>query len=247
MHELKDKVAVITGGTSGIGLAVANLFAEKGAKIVITGRDSDRLNKAKNEMKNYPVLAIQGDVLCLPAIDTVYQKVEDNFGKIDILVANAGIGKSANIEAVDEKFFDSIVNINYKGVYFTVQRAIEYLNKNSSVILISSIQAHMGISGRTVYASTKAAITQLTKNLAAELIERKIRVNSISPGYIKTPMLDQVPDDSLERLKEMIPMKKLGTPKQIAQLALFLASDNSSYITGTDIVIDGGLSNLDYI
>lgn len=245
MQLLKNKVAVITGGSAGIGLSIAQLFASEGAKVVITGRSETKLSEARNTFKNDTVLALRGDTSQISEINAIYKEVFSKFGKIDILVANAGIGKVANVDTVDESFFDEIVNINYKGVYFTIQKAIPILNKNASVVLISSIHTYMGIPGRSVYASTKAAITQLTKNFAADLLERKIRVNSVSPGFTNTTMLSMASSEFRKKIKEKIPLKRFAAPKEVAQVALFLASDKSSYITGTDIVVDGGLSRLD--
>ena len=247
MQKLKDKVAVITGGSSGIGLAVAKLFAIEGAKVVITGKNHDKLIQAKDEIKTGSVLTIQGDISELSDIEILYKKVNKQFGMIDILVANAGIGNTANVSSVDEEFFDKIVNVNYKGVYFTVQKAVSLLNKNSSIILVSSVHTHMGIPGRSVYASTKAAVTQLAKNFAADLTERNIRVNSVSPGFTQTPILENHPNELIDQIRKKIPMKKLAVPEQIAQTILFLASDASNYITGSDIVIDGGLCGIDQL
>lgn len=247
MKTLKNKVAIITGGSAGIGLSIARLFASEGAKVVIIGRDKVKLSKARNSIKSNAVLALNGDISQISEIDAIYKNVFSKFGKIDILVANAGIGKTAKVASVDEDFFDSVVNVNYKGVFFTVQKAIPILNKNASVILISSVHTYMGMPNRSVYASTKAAVSQLAKNFAAELVERKIRVNSISPGFTKTTFLSMASNAFIKKLKEKIPLKKLAAPKEIAQVALFLASDKSSYITGTDILVDGGLSRLDKI
>ena len=247
MQKLKDKVAVITGGSSGIGLSAAKLFASEGAKVVIVGRNQDKLAKAKDEINNSAVLSIQADITRLTDIEKMYSKVNKKIGKIDILVANAGVVNSADVISVTEEFFDNIVNINYKGVYFTVQKAVSFLNRNSSVILISSVHAHMGIPGRSVYASTKAAVSQLARNFAADLSKRDIRINSVSPGFTRTPLLKNLSNEHLGRITDKIAMKKLATPEQIAQTVLFLASNESDYITGSDFIIDGGLSGVDQI
>ena len=181
MGKLTNKVAVITGGSKGIGLETAKLFAQEGAKVVITGRDRDSLEKAKVSIP-FEVLAVQGDVANLSDIDRLYSETADKYGKIDILFVNAGIAERVFVGEVSEEVFDRISNVNYKGAYFTVQKSLPYLNDKASIVLNASIAALVGIDHHTVYSSTKAAVIQLAKTFSADLVSRGIRVNAISPG-----------------------------------------------------------------
>jgi NAD(P)-dependent dehydrogenase (short-subunit alcohol dehydrogenase family) len=242
MSKLKDKIAVITGGSSGIGLAIAKLFTENGAKVVIFGRNKKRLNEALGQFPNN-VLAIQGDIGNLKDLDNLYNKVQLNLGNIDIIVANAGDFIANKIEDVTETEFDYLINTNIKGTYFTVQRALKYLNLNSSIILISSLDAHRAKRNSSVYAATKAAISQFSKSLSADLHDRSIRINCISPGYVLTPKFDDVDESLINDWKSQIPLGDFGDAyTDIAPLAIYLASDDSKYMTGEDIIIDGGMT-----
>jgi len=249
MGKLEGKVAVITGGNSGIGLATAKEFREQGAKVVITGRDQQTLNAAKREMGG-DVLAVRSDTSSLTEIDQLFATVKETFGHIDVLFVNAGVGKFVPVEAVTEDLFDSIMDINFKGAYFTIQKALPLMNDNAAIILNTSINAHIGMPNSSVYAASKAALITLARTLSAELVGRGIRVNAISPGPINTPIFNRLglPPEALEEtaknIRAQVPMKRFGRPEEIAKTALFLASSDSSFLLGTEIVADGGMSQL---
>ncbi len=249
MKKLEGKVAVITGGNSGIGLATAKEFALEGAKIVISGRDEKTLAQAKSEIGG-DVLAIQTDVAQLSDIDKLYAAVKERFGKIDVLFVNAGIGIFKPLEAVTEEDFDLQMNVNLKGAYFTIQKAVPLLNDDASIILTTSIAAHVGMPNMSIYAASKAGVISLIRTISAELVGRGIRVNAISPGPIQTPIYDRLGmspeqvEEFVANVKSQVPMGRFGEPEEIAKAALFLASADSSYILGTEIVIDGGISQL---
>jgi NAD(P)-dependent dehydrogenase (short-subunit alcohol dehydrogenase family) len=243
MEEFSNKVVVITGGSSGIGLSIAQKFDRAGAKLAILGRNEQKLSQTAKSLKN--ILTFQGDVCKISDLDRFYTEIQSKFGKIDILIGSAGIAETRPIHEVDEKFFDEMVHINYKGLFFTVQRSLPYLNRNAVIILISSAAAHIGWPGHSVYSSTKAAVSHLARNFCADLIDNGIRVNAISPGFVDTPLFDDLKASSPETmhtLKNIIPAKRFALADEIAEAALFLASPRSSYIVGADLVIDGGLS-----
>ena len=242
MNILKNKTAVITGANSGIGLSLAKKFYNEGSNIVLFDVDTGNINNIFEKNRS---LIINGNLKKINDIQRLYDKASNKFTNgIDILVASAGICIKKHIREIDEVFFDNIVDVNYKGTFFTIQKGEKYLNNNASVILISSTAAHRTVAENSVYSSTKAAISKMAKSFAADLVNRKIRVNSISPGTINTPMLGNMPKEFINKISDSVPMKKIGQPNDIAEYALFLASNSSSYITGTDIVIDGGLSSL---
>jgi NAD(P)-dependent dehydrogenase (short-subunit alcohol dehydrogenase family) len=249
MGKLEGKVAVITGGNSGIGLATAKEFKEQGARVVITGRDQKTLDEAKRAIGG-DVLAVRSDTSNLTDIDKLFNVVKEKFGKIDVLFLNAGIGKFAPVEAVTEEVFDSIMNINFKGAYFTIQKALPLLNDNASIVLNASITANIGMPNSSVYAASKAALITLARTLSAELVGRGIRVNVVSPGPVATPILGRMgmPQDVLEEttnsIQAQVPMKRFGRPEEIAKTVLFLASSDSSFLLGTEIIADGGMSEL---
>ncbi len=243
MGEFTNKVAVVTGGSSGIGLSIASRLNQEGARVVIFARDQKKLKTATDSLKN--ATSIQGDVSKISDLDRLYQKTKTKLGGIDILIANAGIAEPRHLKEVDEHFFDEIVKTDYKGLYFTVQRALPFLNRGASIILISSMAAHITWPAHSVYSSVKAAVSYLAKSFSSDLIEDGIRVNAISPGFVDTPMYDELKKSSPETfitLANNIPLKKFASVEDIANLALFLASPKSSYIIGSDIVIDGGVS-----
>lgn len=242
MSRLKNKVAVITGGNSGIGKGIAQHFLEQSAKVAIFGRNAATLAQAKNEMEN-KILAIQGDVTNTDDLKNLYETTVSNYGKLDVLVVNSGVAERVHVKDATEYNFDYMTDINYRGVFFTVQNALEYLNQNASIILIASCGATITLKRHSIYTSNKAAVIKLAKCFAYDLAERQIRVNSISPGYVKTPVFDErlkKDPDYLSRREAIIPLKRIGTPKDIANAALFLASDEASYITGVDLLVDGG-------
>ena len=249
MGKLAGKVAVITGGNSGIGLATAKEFSEQGARVVITGRDQRTLDAAAREIGG-DVLAVRSDASSLAEIDELFAAVQEKFGQIDVLFVNAGVGKFAPVEAVTEELFDGIMDINFKGAYFTIQKALPLLNDNASIILNTSINAHIGMPNSSVYAASKAALITLARTLSAELVGRGIRVNAISPGPVTTPIFGRLglPPEELEEtaknIQAQVPMKRFGRPEEIAKTVLCLASADSSFLLGTEIIADGGMSQL---
>ena len=249
MGKLEGKVAIVTGGNSGIGLATAKEFKQQGARVVITGRDQQTLDEAKRELGG-DVLAVRSDASSLTDIDKLFAVVKEKFGRIDVLFINAGVGKFVPLESVTEEFFDSIMDINFKGAYFTIQKALPLLNDNASIVLNASINAYIGMPNSSVYAASKAALITLARTLSAELVDRGIRVNVVSPGPVTTPIFGKLGlgadalDETLEYIKAQVPMKRFGRPEEIARTVLFLASDDSSFLLGTEIVADGGMSQL---
>ena len=249
MGKLEGKVAVITGGNSGIGLATAKVFKEQGARVVITGRDQQTLDEARRAIGG-DVLAVRSETSSLTEIDKLFVQVKERFGKIDVLFVNAGVGKFAPVEAVTEEFFDSIMDINFKGAYFTIQKSLPLLNPNASIVLNASIVANMGLANSSVYAASKAALITLARTLSAELVGRGIRVNVVSPGPVETPILGrmgmppEVLAETTKSLEAQVPMKRFGRAEEIAKTVLFLASEDSSFLLGTEIVADGGMSQL---
>ncbi|CAN5250648.1 SDR family oxidoreductase [soil metagenome] len=239
MSYFTDKVVVVTGGNSGIGQAIAEKFNKEGAKLAIFGRDQNRLDQTKNMLQQ--AIAVTGDVGNIFDLDRLFKITHDEFGKVDVLVANAGIASRRPIDEVDENYFDEMVNINFKGVYFTVQRAIPFLNNNASVILISSMACHMGWSSHSVYSSIKAAVSMLARNFSADLIHRGIRVNAISPGYTATSMFEQ---SFIDEYKKRIPTGEFTKPGEIADAVTFLSSPSAVSIVGIDLVIDGGFTEI---
>jgi NAD(P)-dependent dehydrogenase (short-subunit alcohol dehydrogenase family) len=249
MGKLEGKVAVITGGNSGIGLATAKEFKNQGARVAISGRDLETLESARKEIGS-DVLAVRADTARLGDIDNLFATVKNEFGNIDVLFINAGIGLFAPVENVTEEFFDRIMDINFKGAYFTIQKALPLLNDNASIVLNSSISAHIGMPNSSVYAASKAALMTLARTLSAELVGRGIRVNAVSPGPVTTPIFNRM-DLSPQELEQLatdiqsqVPMKRFGLPEEIAKTVLFLASSDSSFLLGTEIVADGGMSQL---
>lgn len=242
--KLKGKVAVITGGNSGIGLATAKDFKAQGARVVIFGRSQRALDVANQTIGN-GTLAVQGDVTQLPDLDRLYQQTVERFGKVDILMVNAGIAKPTPIEQVDEAVFDETSNTNFKGAFFTVQRALSHLNDGASIILVTGYNNQKGIPGYSVNSATKAALRSLARTFSAELLHRRIRVNALSPGNIETPIFDKLglPVEP-QKWAEGIPMKRIGRAEEMAKAALFLASDDSSYMAGAELVIDGGKAQI---
>lgn len=241
-NKLQGKVAVITGGTAGIGLAVAKLFAAEGAYIFITGRRKQELDDAVKTIGTN-VTGVQGDVTNLADLDRLYEAVRTR-GRIDIVLANAGVGELVPLEGVTEEHFDKIFSVNVKGVLFTVQKALPLLNDGGSIVLIGSVAGVKGTPGFAVYGASKAAIRNFVRAWTIELKDRRIRSNVLSPGPIATPLTAAQPQDAMDKLVSSIPMGRIGEPGEVAKAALFLASDDSTFVTGTELFVDGGRAQI---
>jgi len=238
MSKLQGKVAVITGGTTGIGLATAKLFVREGAYVFITGRRQKELDDAVKAIGNN-VSGIQGDVAKLPDLDRLYQAVKAK-GRIDIVFANAGVAEFAPLGRITEEHFDKLFNINVRGTLFTVQKALPLLNDGASIILNGSVAGVKGTPAFGVYGATKAAIRCFVRAWTVELKDRRIRSNVISPGPTETPVIGQQPPDAIAKIVSTIPMGRMGAPDEIARAALFLASEDTSFVTGIELFVDGG-------
>lgn len=249
MGKLDSKIAVVTGGSSGIGYAIAERFIKEGATVYITGRRIAELEAAARELGG-AARAIRSDVSSLDSLDRLFAKVREEAGRLDVLVANAGVIASSPIRDASENHFDSMFDINVKGTYFTVQKALPLMRGGGSVILVSSCLATKGFPGHSVYNATKAAVRSLVRTAAAELVSDGIRVNTLSPGPVDTPIIEgQVGSpEAAEAFRKQaathVPLGRIGRPEELAAAALFLASDESSFATGIDLVIDGGMTQL---
>src|SRR5262245_49790029 len=249
MKRFEGKVVVVTGGNSGIGLGTAKAFASEGAKVAITGRNAKTLQTAADEI-GPGTLAIRADVANLKDLERAFDEIKRPFVNIDALLVNAGTGKFVPFDQVTEAFFDETMNVNLKGAFFTVQKASPLMIKGSTVVFNASVNAHMGMHNSSVYAASKAAVVNLAKTLSADLLERQIRVNVVSPGPITTPILNRIglTVDQLKQTREWItsqvPLKRFGTVEEIAGAVLFLSAPESSYILGTEIIVDGGMVEL---
>jgi NAD(P)-dependent dehydrogenase (short-subunit alcohol dehydrogenase family) len=249
MNKLDGKIALITGGTSGIGLATAKRFVSEGAYVFITGRTQSKLDAAVKEIGSN-VTAVQGDVANLKDLDRLFAQIQKEKGKLDIVFANAGIAKYAPFGTIDEEHFDSIFDSNVKGLLFTVQKALPLLPDGSAIILNASIVGSKGLPSNSVYAATKAAIRSFARTWTTDLKSRRIRVNAVSPGPIDTAGLRELLGSSdagkqrLESIGSIVPMGRLGEADEIAKAVVFLASDDSSYVTGIELFVDGGLAQV---
>lgn len=247
--KLEGKVAVITGGNSGMGLATAKLFVKEGAYVYVTGRRQAELDAAVKEVGSN-VTAVRGDVANLADLDRLYATVREKHGRVDVVFANAGAGELVPITEVTEAHFDKLFGINVKGLLFTVQKALPLIPDGGSVILNGSIAGYTGSEAFSVYSATKAAVRSFARGWTNDLKGRKIRVNTLSPGPIDTPILDGLgrTKADVEQVKAglaaKVPLGRLGTPEEIAKVALFLASDDSSFVTGIDLTIDGGMAQV---
>ncbi|WP_276483065.1 SDR family oxidoreductase [Paraflavitalea pollutisoli] len=252
MSKLINKVAVITGGNSGIGFGIAEAFKNEGAVGTITGRNEATLNASIEALDNR-FIGIKGDVTNMADLEQVFKKTNDKFGKIDALVVNAGgivdgVPMGA-ISEVTEESYDRYMELNLKSAYFTVQKALPYLRDGASIILIGSSAAHRAAPGMAIYSAAKAAVISLAKGLSLDLLPRKIRVNTLSPGSIDTPVFGKiVPQEQLDAVKQVwidiTPVGRQGIPADIGKAAVFLASDDSTFIVGTEILSDGGMTNI---
>ncbi len=249
MTKLKGKVAVITGGSSGIGLATARRFVSEGAYVYITGRRQSELDAAVRQIgKN--VTAVQGDVSRLADLDRLYATVKQQHGRIDIVFANAGLGEFSSLGEISEAHFDKTFNVNVKGLLFTVQKALPLLQDGGSIILNASIASIKGAPAFSVYSATKAAIRSFARSWTLDLKSRKIRVNAVSPGSTNTPGLsglgqtEEQIEQILRSMEATIPLGRLGDPDEIAKAVVFLASDDSSFITGIELFVDGGQAQI---
>jgi NAD(P)-dependent dehydrogenase (short-subunit alcohol dehydrogenase family) len=248
---LKGKVAVITGGNSGIGLATAKEFLANGAKVVIFGRSHTTLQQAADALGG-DVMVVQGDVRKLADLDRLFVESNKRFGQIDVLVANAGIAKFAPVETLSEALFDELSGILFKGAFFTIQRALPFLRDGASVVLTGASDADkQGRMMTSIYTASKSAVRALARSLSVELLPRRIRVNVVSPGMTDTPIITReggmpgmTPEEVAAAITQTIPLKRRGKPEEIAKAMLFMASDDSSYCLGAELMVEGGLSQL---
>ena len=253
-RRLAGKIALITGGNSGIGLATAELFLRAGARVAITGRDATTLESAAAELGELAapqdLIALRADVTVPAQLDHVMSEVRRRFGRLDVLFVNAGIGQFLPIAEATEEHFDRIFDTNVKGAYFTIQKALPLLTRGASIILNSSIAGLIGMPNNSVYAASKAALRSFARTLSADLVDKGIRVNVISPGPVTTPILGRLGltpeavDEFAARVRQNVPLGRFGNPHEIAHAAVFLASDESTFFLGAELVADGGLSQL---
>jgi NAD(P)-dependent dehydrogenase (short-subunit alcohol dehydrogenase family) len=249
MNRLEGKIALITGGNSGIGLATAKQFVDEGAYVFVTGRRDSELTAAVKEIGRN-VTGVRGDVSNLADLDRLFAQIKQDKGKLDIVFANAGIAKLAAFGDITEDLYDLTFDINVKGLLFTVQKALPLLPDGASIILNASIVASKGLAANSVYSATKAAIRSFARTWTTDLKDRRIRVNAVSPGSTDTPGLSnllasgEAGQQRLKMISNTVPLGRLGRPDEIAKAVVFLASDDSSYITGTELFVDGGFAQV---
>lgn len=248
MSRLKNKIAVITGGNSGIGLGIAREFKREGAKGAIVGRNQETLASSAQQLGD-DFIAINADVTSLTGLEKVFQKTSDKFGKIDIVVANAGGGINGTVADTTEADYDQSMDLNLKSVYFTINKALPYMNDGGSIILIGSNAAHRAYPSFGLYGAAKAAVTYLAKAFSNDLLDRRIRANVITPGTTDTPAFEKfVPIEQIEAVKahfaSVMPTGRIGQPSDIGKTAVFLASDDSAFMLGAELIVDGGMTYL---
>jgi NAD(P)-dependent dehydrogenase (short-subunit alcohol dehydrogenase family) len=249
MKRLEGKTALITGGTTGIGRATAALFLREGARVAITGQNAQRVAEAAAEL-GAGVLGLTADAASAADMAGVAERLKAEFGQLDVVFANAGIAHPRPLADIDEAHIDQQFGVNVKGVIFTVQKLLPILRKPASVIITASTVAELGAANMSVYAATKAAVRSLARSLSAELAPQGVRVNVVSPGPVETPIFNKMglpaeaANEWLEQVKNKVPMGRLGTVDEIAKAALFLASDDSSYILGEQLLVDGGMATV---
>ena len=247
MKKLEGKIALITGGTTGIGQAAARLFHDEGARVFVTGRSEQTLAEAKESLPD-GIITIRSDASRLEDIDDLAATLKEKAGRIDVLYVNAGIAKFMPFESITPDIYDEMFAINMRGAYFTIQKLLPLLGDGSSIVLTTSIAADLGMANTSVYSATKAALSSLARTLSNELAPRGIRVNEVSPGMVETPIYSKLgmPADQLSGFKgmmmDMVPAKRIAAADEVARAALYLASDDSSYLLGSKIRIDGGFS-----
>jgi NAD(P)-dependent dehydrogenase (short-subunit alcohol dehydrogenase family) len=249
VKRFENRVAVVTGGNSGIGLATARRLHEEGARVAIVGRNKETLEAAANSLGG-DVLTIQADVARPGDLDKVYGTVFQRFGKIDVLFVNAGIAKFAPFSETTEGFYDEIFDTNTKGAYFTIQKAVPFLKDGASIVLNASVAGQIGLANGVAYAASKAALRSFARSVAAELVGRGIRVNTVSPGPIETPIFGrtgltkEAMEEFAKQIVSTVPMNRLGQPEEVAGVVAFLASADASFITGVEINVDGGMGQI---
>jgi NAD(P)-dependent dehydrogenase (short-subunit alcohol dehydrogenase family) len=249
MGKLEGKIALVTGGTSGIGLATAKRFVNEGAYVFITGRRHAELSVAVKEIGTNAT-GVQGDVSNLADLDRLFAQIKRDKGRIDVVFANAGVAKYAPLGAITEEFYHSIFDINVKGLLFTVQGALSLMPDGGSIILNSSIVASKGLPANSVYSATKAAVRSFARTWTTDLKDRRIRVNAVSPGSVDTPGLSgllassETGEQRRRLISSSVPLGRFGTPDEIAKAVVFLASDDSSYVTGAELFVDGGFAQV---
>jgi len=249
VNRLNEKVAVVTGGNSGIGLASAQRLQQEGARVAISGRSQKTLDEA-SRILGKDALVVQADVSKLPEIDKLFSAVSAKFGKIDVLFVNAGVAKFVPFAGMTEAAYDELFDINAKGAFFTVQKALPHLNDGASIILNTSVAGHVGNALGVAYGGTKAAMRSFVRSMAADLAARNIRVNAVAPGPIETPIFDRVglskeqADQAIKGFIERVPLKRIGKPEEVAAAVAFLASSDSSFMTGTETNVGGGVGEI---
>ena len=247
--KLSNKIVLVTGGTSGIGLEAAKLFRKEGATVIIIGQDPARLQSAASEFGD-SVTLLRGDVRKPADIESIVEQVRRKFGRLDVLFANAGMGLAAPLEAVTEDQIDTQFDVNFKGVFFTIQKTASLLANGGSIVVTTSFLNEVGAPGLSILSATKAAVRSLVRSLGAELAPRGIRVNAVSPGPISTPfhgklgLSEKQLNEAASAIEDQVPLHRLGEAGEIAKAALFLVSDDSSFMTGSELVVDGGISQL---